>query len=155
MPERSLYELNRFDMDTRSCLLEPQVLAGGLTSTIWVSLLYYDRVLFVIQGGAASAADATLDVQVNQATSNAGANSKVIAGKAIATVTAGAGFATLNQLFLIQVDISELDVDNYFAYVNLDITIGQARTWTIGIVPMRQHRVFEVVPHPYVTQLID
>lgn len=52
-------------------------------------------------------------------------------------------------------DISELDVDNYFAFVNLTITILQGRTWTIGVVPQRQHRVFEVVPRTNVTQLID
>lgn len=153
--ERKLYELNRLDTDTVPCLVEPQVLAAGVTSTAWLGMLYYDRIMFLIAGGAANDAAATLDVQVNQATSNAGAGSKVIAGKAIATVTAGAGFATLDQLFLIHVDISELDVDGYYAYVNLDITVSTADTWTIAVLPLREHRVFEVVPRGNVTQLID
>lgn len=153
--ERKLYELNRFDNDVDACLVEPQVLAAGVTATGWLGMLYYDRIMFLIQGGPANDAAAALDVQVNQATSNAGANSKIIAGKAIVQVVAGAGFATLNQLFLIHVDISELDVDGYFAYVNLDITVSALDTWTVSVVPLRQHRVHEVVPRTNVTQLID
>lgn len=152
--ERKLYELNRLDNDVDACLVAPQVFSG-VTATGWLGMLYYDRIMFLIQGGAANDATATLDVQVNQATSNAGANSKVIAGKAIAQVVAGAGCATLNQLFLIHVDISELDVDAYFAYVNLDITVSTDDTWYIAVLPLRQHRVHEVVPRTNVTQLID
>lgn len=155
MPEEKLYELNRFDTDTFACLVKPQTLGAGVYGTIWLGLGAYDKVMFIIQGGVANDAAATLDALVNQATDNAGAGSKPIAGKAITQVVAGAGFATLNQLFYIHVDIEELDVDNGFAFAQLYLTVSTGDTWNIAVLCQRQHRVFEPVAVTYVTQLID
>ena len=152
---RTLYEQNRLDTDAQACLVEPQVLAAGATATGWLGVAGYDKFMFVIMGGAAAGATDTLDVQINQATSNAGANAKVVAGKAITQVVAGAGFATLNDIWYIHLDISELDVDNFFAFVNATITVSAQDTWAIAAFCLREHRVFEEVPTTNVTEIVN
>jgi len=153
--ERKLYEQNRFDTDSIACLIEPQILAAGTTSSIWLGVHSYDRLMFIIQGGAANDATATLDALVRQATSAAGAGAKVITGKAITQVTAGAGFATLNDLWYIHVEPLELDVNGGFSHVQLQVIVSQDDTWYISAVCQRETREYEIVPTTNVTEIVD
>jgi len=94
-----------------------------------------------------------LDAQVYQATSNAGAGAKVIAGKAITTYTSLA--TDEDNLWYIHVDVSELDVDLYFAYIQLQITVSQGDSVYLAALCERESRVFEPVPVTNVTEIVN
>jgi len=151
--ERKLYEQNRLDTDSVACLFEPQNMAAGANASIWLGLANYDKVMFVILGGDCANIGDQLDISVNQATDNAAAGSKAIAGKAITTVTSVA--TNQNMMWFIHVDISELDVDGYYAFVQLVITVSAADTWYIAAFCLREQRVFEAAPTTNVTEIID
>jgi len=154
--ERKLYEQNRLDVNLAGlpCYFKPQlVTAGAEPAGPWLDLANYDKVMFVIMGGDCANIGDTLDALVNQATSAAGANTKPIIGKAITTVTSTA--TTQNDMWFIHVDISELDVDAYFAFVQLEITISANDTWYIAAFCLREQAVFEPVSMTRVTELID
>lgn len=160
MPEDSLIERDRHDGDAVACLVEPQILAAGVTTTPTVSMRGYDRVVFSILGGAANDANATLDVLVQQCTqaNDAGADDKNLAGlygsKAITQVTAGADFATLNQKWLIEVSTEEMDVDAYFDFLLLEITVSADDTWYIAVEAQRSGADYEPVATTNITQAI-
>jgi len=160
MPEDSLIERDRHDGDAVACVLAPQILAAGVTTTPTVSMRGYDRCLFSILGGAANDANATLDVLVQQCTqaADAGADDKNLAGlygsKAITQVTAGADFATLNQKWLIEVSTEEMDVDAGFDFLLLEITVSAADTWYIAVEAQRSGAAYEPVATTNITQAI-
>jgi len=112
-------------------------------------------------GGAANDATATLDCVVHQCTqaADAGGDAKIMAGKratkAIAQVTAGAGFATLNDVWLLEVRAEEMDVNNAFGFLLLSITVSAGDTWLLGAVALRDVRGYEPVPTTNVTEVVD
>lgn len=151
---RKLYEQHRFDSDVSACYFEPQLVAGGAEPAgAWLGMANYDKAMFVILGGDCINIGDQLDVSVNQATDNAGAGTTPVVGKAIATVTSLA--TDQDDLWLIHLDVSELDVDNGFAFIQLAITVSAADSWYLGVVCHRQSRVFEPVPVTNVTELVD
>ena len=160
MVEDSLIERDRHDGDAVACVLEPQTLAAGTATTPTICMRGYDRVLFIIQGGAANDANATLDAVVHQCTqaADAGADAKVLAGlygsKAITQVTAGAGFATLNQKWLIEVSTEEMDVDANYDYLLVSYTVSTADTWLLAIDTERSGADYEPVATTNITQAI-
>lgn len=153
--ERKLYELNRFDTDTQASLIEPQALAAGTTNSIWLGMANYNKAIFVIQGGAANDAAATLDVLVREAQDNVGGGAQAITGKAITQVVADVGFATLNDLWLIHVETPEMDVNNVYTHLQLQVIVSTDDTWEISAICMRQTRRYEPAPTTQVTELID
>jgi len=169
MVENSLIERDRHDGDAVACLVAPQTVAAGTftTPTIFMGGRVaaprgggYDRALFYIQGGAANDATATLDAVVHQCTqaADAGADAKVLAGlygsKAITQVTSGAGFATLNQKWLIEVSAEEMDLDNGFCYLLISYTVSAADTWLLAIGAQRSGAAYEPVARTNITQAI-
>ena len=151
--ERVLYELDRFDNDVTATYFEPQLVAAGAEPTgAWLSMLYYDRAMFMLMAGDWTNIGDQLDAQVYQATSNAGAGAKVIAGKAITTYTSLA--TDEDNLWYIHIDVSELDVDLYFAYIQLQITVSANDSVYIAALCERESRVFEPVPITNVTEII-
>jgi len=151
--ERALYELNRFDNDITACYFEPQNMAAGANAGAWLGMANYDRAMFIILGGDCANIGDQLDASVNQATDNAGAGSKAVAGKAITTVTSVA--TNQDDLWFIHLDVSELDVDGGYAFIQLVITVSAGDTWYIGAVCQRESRVFEPVPRTNVTEVIN
>lgn len=158
MPEDSLIERDRHDGDAVACLLAPQALGVGTIYTPTVSTRGYDRVLFSILGGAATDATGTLNVVVQQCNTAGGGGPKVLAGlygtKAITAVTAGTGYATLNQKWLIEVSTEEMDVDAGFDWLRLGIAVGVAGTWLIAVEAQRSGADYEPVAHTNITQVI-
>lgn len=158
--ERHLFERDRHDGDLVACILEPQTLTAGVTTTATVNMQGFDRCLFEVLGGAANASPTTLDIVVHQCTqaADAGADAKVLAGnygtKAITQVTAGAGFATLNDLWLLEVKTEEMDVDGGFEFLLLSITVSAADTWVLGVKAMRAIASYEPVAVTNVTEVV-
>jgi hypothetical protein len=90
---------------------------GGL----YVSMANHQRAVFLL-GTGAMGAGATLDFQVWQATSAAGANAKIVGGKAITQLSQAAGDAS--DAVAIELRTEELDVDGGFSYVMGFFIIG-------------------------------
>jgi len=151
--ERALYELNRFDNDITACYFEPQNMAAGANAGAWLGMANYDRAMFIIQGGDCKNIGDQLDAAVMQATDNAGGGVKAVAGKAITTRTSTA--TNQNDLWFIHVDVSELDVDGGYAFIQLVITVSATDTWYISVVCQRESRVFEPVPRTNVREVIN
>lgn len=152
--ERALYELNRFDNDVTACYFEPQLVAAGAEPAgAWLGMANYDRAMFIIQAGDWTNIGDTLDAGVMQATSNAGAGTKAIGGKTITTYTSLA--TNENNLWFIHVDISELDVDGGYAFIQLYVTVSANDSVYLAAVCQRQSRVFEPVPVTNVTEIIN
>lgn len=157
---RSLIEKDRHDGDAVACVLAPVNHAAGVFTTPTVTMRGYERCLFCILGGAALDAASTLDVVVHQCTQAAdgGGDAKVLAGlygtKAIAQVTAGSNYATLNQKWLIEVATEEMDVDAGFDFLLLSITISAADTWYLAVEAQRSIADYEPVATTNITQAI-
>jgi hypothetical protein len=149
--ERKLYEANRFDIAGEPALT-PRNAAAGTTSTGWFGMTQYDRAEFLLIGGVANDAAATLDAAVWQATSAAGANAKALVTPkgvtvAITQVTAGAGFATRSDFWILHVMVDEMDVNNGFSHLQLRVTVSAQDTWYIGALCHRETRDWEDVPY--------
>jgi hypothetical protein len=151
--ERKLYEQNRFDSDVTACYFEPQLVAGGAEPAgAWLGMANYDKAMFIIQGGNWTNIGDQLDAVVMQATDNAGAGSKVV-GKAITTYTSLA--TNEDNIWFIHINVSELDVDNSFAFIQLVLTVSAGDSVYLSAVCQRQSRVFEPVPVTNVTEIVD
>ncbi len=94
----------------------------GTASTEWVSASQFERFLAVIQTGVLGTA-ATVDAKIQQATSAAGANAKDVPGKAIVQIVKASGD---NKQAEINLRADELDVNNGFGYIQLQVTVGAA-----------------------------
>lgn len=156
-----LYEQLRIDGDAVASILAPQNLTAGVTPTPTVDMSTYRRVLFVLRGGAANDAAATLDCVVHQCTqaNDGGGDAKILAGKrgtkAIAQVTAGGGFAALGDVWVLEVRAEEMDVNNAFGFLLLSITVSAADTWYLSAGSIRDVRAYEPVPTTNVTEIVD
>ena len=158
--EGSLIERDRHDGDAVACVVAPQILAAGVTTTDTVSMRGYERCLWCILGGGANDAAATLDVVVQQCTqaNDAGTDDKALAGlygtKAITQVTSGTGYATLNQKWLIEVATEEMDVDACFDFLLLEITVSADDTWYVAVEAQRSGADFQPVAVTNITEAI-
>jgi hypothetical protein len=144
--EQKLYEKNRFDIGGDPAIA-PQNLAAGTTTSGWFGMYAYDKIMAICLGGAANDANATIDISINQAMDNAGTGSKAVTGKAITQVTAGAGFATRTDLWLIHLEVAQLDVNAGFGFIQISVTVSAGDTWYFGAVLQREER--EYMPVPY------
>jgi hypothetical protein len=104
--------------------VDPVSQAAGSVSTGWISAANFERFQAAIQVGAFGAL-ATVDANLQQATSAAGAGAKAIAGKAITQLVAAGGN---NRQVLVNLRAPEMDINNGFNYFNLTITVGVAAT---------------------------
>lgn len=155
----AIYEAIRMDGDLQACNVEPQTLAAGITTGEWVDMSGFRRALFAVLLGAANDANATIDIVIQQATDVLGTGAKALAGvrgaKAAATITAGAGFATRNELVLLEVRAEEMDVNNAFAFLAAIITVSGGDTWIVGVIPLRTVPAYSPVLLTNVTEVVD
>ena len=112
--------------------LVPLLRANGTYTTAYVSGMDYHRYLIDIYVGAL-AAGATLDAQVYQATTTAGAGAKVITGKAITQLTQAGGDTNCGHVF-IEVRGEELDTNGNFDCLGVTLVGGVGNTtWGVTI----------------------
>jgi len=140
--EMKLYEELRCDIGGVA-LFEPQAWTVTQTSG-WLGVHAYEKVMFVVPIGEANDADATLDIQVLEATSDAGAGAQVL--KSADQIVAGLTFASLDQLVLIHVEIPEMTVNSGFTHLALRLIVSDQDTWMVSAICIREER--EWLPHP-------
>jgi hypothetical protein len=101
--------------------LSPEAANGtvGEHNTGYVSLENYHRAIIIITAGEAGGAS-TIDVDVEEATSAAGAGAQNIAGKAITQLVA----ADEGETVYIELRTAELDVNNDYSFINVEVTIA-------------------------------
>ena len=112
-------------------VIPPASQGVGSVSTGWVSASEFMKFLGVVSVGAFGAS-ATVDANIQQATSSSGAGAKAIAipsgNLAITELAAG----TNNIQAELNLDAQILDVNNGFDYINLTITVGVAACLVSG-----------------------
>lgn len=100
--------------------LDPSSVAVSTVTTGWVSMAFFHSLCALIQTGAMGASG-TIDAKMQQATDNAGTNTKDVTGKAIVQILAAAGS---NKQASIELRGNDLDANNGFAFVRLSLTVG-------------------------------
>ncbi len=98
---------------------EPADSQTGEVNSGWVGMQDFVAMAIIISVGT-MVAGATLNADVEQATDNAGAGIKNIAGKSITQLTQAGGDG--NQAIIIWIRAEELDVANDFDFVQLEVT---------------------------------
>lgn len=155
----AIYEAIRIAGDAQACNIQPQALAAGANIGEWVDMSGVRRVCFAVLIGAANDAAATLDINVQQAVDAVGTGAKALAGvrgaKIAVQVVAGAGFATRNELTLIEVRAEEMDVNNAFAFLAPVVTVSAGDTWQVGVVPLRTVLTYSPAVTFNVTEIVD
>lgn len=112
------------------------------------SMANYQRAVAILMVGDV-AQGATVDLALWQATSAAGANAKLIAGKAITTLTD----ADSNSVVCIEVRTEELDVDGGFAYLVGVITVAGGNV-DLGIIGFLGGANYPPVPTTNWTEIV-
>jgi len=103
--------------------ISPQAANGvvGVHNSGFVFVGNYHRIIVLLHIGEPAGAS-TIDVDVEEATTAAGAGTVNIAGKSIATiVAAGAG-----SIVAIELRTEEMNVANDFDWINVEVTVGVA-----------------------------
>ena len=153
------------------CLLPPINLPAGTLYTPTVDMQGYEKCLFDILGGAANVQDATLAIRVLQSTTPAlvpgaaaTASAKVLAGIAGSKFIGDSAFGDysyagyyyykMNRKWLIEVDVEEMDVDNRFRYLQLEITVSVGDEWMLAIEAIRSLASYEPCPQTYADEVV-
>jgi hypothetical protein len=113
-------------------VINPASQGVGSVSTGWVSAADFMKFLALVQVGAFGAS-ATVDANIQQATSSGGAGAKAIAipsgNLAITELAAG----TNNLQAELNLDAQLLDVNNGYSFIQLTITVGVAASLVSGV----------------------
>ena len=104
--------------------IAPVSQAAGSAVSGWISVKNLLSLMAIVNVGVFGAS-ATVDANIQQATSSAGAGAKVITGKSITQMLAAGGN---NKQALINMRPQDLDTNNGYAFVQLTITVGVAAT---------------------------
>lgn len=96
----------------------PLTAAQASVNSIWINMDDEAQILAFVQAGVVGT---TLDFKLQQATDNSGTGAKDITGKAITQLTA-TGLAS------IECSAYELDADNGFTFLSMDLTTVGATT---------------------------
>lgn len=104
-------------------VIDPDVTAASSVNSAWVSAKDFHRFMAIICAGTLGAS-ATVDALIQQATDASGTGAKAVTGKAITQLTQ-AGSDSDRQA-VINLATEELDVDNGFDYIRLQVTVGTA-----------------------------
>ncbi len=115
--------------------IDPQDAAGAL-STGWVDFSRFQALMALVSSGAVTAVDAKLE----QATDETGAGAKDVTGKAVTS------FADDNSQVAINIQHSDMDMQNDFRFVRLTVTAtGLVSASLFGVLaaygPASQHKV--------------
>lgn len=106
-------------------IIDPESVDGAARQTAWIPIEHYNKIAFLISIGANAT---SVLPSVRQATDAAGAGAKVIAGKTPTIVLVA------DKQVLIDIDQQDLDVDNDFDHVELDLTtVGVALIQAIAL----------------------
>lgn len=116
--------------------VHPVSQGAGSATTAWVTAANFNKFLALVDVGVFGGS-ATVDINVQQATDNAGTGAKAFTNaKAITQALAAGGN---NKVFEINIDAQEFDVSNSFNFMRLTVTVGTAATLIqghlIGFVP--------------------
>jgi len=129
----------------------PETAAIGTHTFGYVNTANYQRGIVLIMVGD-MAQGATLDVQVWQATDDAGTDAKIVTGKAITQLTQAAGDG--DDLLAIEVRTEELDVDGGFSYVSVVVTVA-AGTVDLAVLGLGFTSNYPPVPVTGWTEIVD
>ena len=103
--------------------IDPDAYTAATYTSDWANAGLFRKMLAIIEAGDLGTS-ATLDAKLQQAQDASGTGVKDITGKAITQLTQ-AGTDSDKQA-LINLDASELDVDNGFEYVRISMTVATA-----------------------------
>ena len=131
--------------------LVPAVKTAAAYSTAYVNLANHQRVFYLLATGT-MVATSTINLQIWQATSAAGAGAKVVVGKAITALTAAGGDG--DDLCGIEVRTEELDVDGKFSFVAGILTVANAAS-AVTLIPLYGCSNYPPVPVTNWTEVID
>lgn len=110
---------NLFTENHRLDQIVPASRTSAETHSGWLSMRDYHKFTVILQCGAL-AANATVDLHIEQATDEVGTSAKDVTGKAITAL----GGSDDNKMAVIELDTSELDVTNQFDYVDVTLSVG-------------------------------
>jgi len=114
--------LNPSDRAGIAAVINPAQVAPGTVTTGWVDARKFFAILAVLSTGVLGAG-ATVDAVVEQATDDAGAGAKVVAGSAITQVVKASGDS---KQVAVNVRPEDLDKNGGFKFVRLSVTVGGA-----------------------------
>ncbi|WP_267348127.1 hypothetical protein [Sphingomonas sp. GM_Shp_2] len=117
--------LNPSDRAGIAAVINPAQVAPGTVTTPWVDARTFFALLAIISTGVLGAG-ATIDAIVEQATSDAGAGAKAVAGSAIGQIAKATGD---NKQVAINVRPEDLDKNGGFKFVRLSINVGGAASF--------------------------
>lgn len=104
-------------------VISPVSQAAGTAVSGWVSARDFHRLMALIETGVLGAS-ATVDAKLQQAQDSSGTGAKDISSAhAITQIVKASGD---NKQAIIDLDVSQLDANNGFAYVQLSVTVGTA-----------------------------
>ena len=143
---------NRFtEVHQPGGVLVPDSYAVGLYPTGYTSMANRQRAVLLLGVGEMQAAS-TVDCQLWQATSAAGANAKIVAGKAITQLTQAGGDG--DDLVAIELRTEELDVDGGFSFVQAVVTVGGDAS-ELSVVLLLGCTNYAPVPTTAWTEIVD
>ncbi|MBQ1480635.1 MAG: hypothetical protein IIZ30_11415 [Sphingomonas sp.] len=122
--------LNPSDRAGIAAVIDPAQAAPGTITTPWIDARTFFSLLALISIGVLGAG-ATVDASFEQATSNAGAGAKAVAGSAIGQIVKATGDS---KQALINIRPEDLDKNGGFKFVRLTITIGGAPSFLSALV---------------------
>jgi hypothetical protein len=103
--------------------LDPASVAVGTVSTGWVNVGNHAALMALI-GTGVNGTGATIDANIQQAASAAGAGAKAVTGKSITQIQQSV--SGNNKQAIINFKTEDLDTTNGFCYVNITVTVGVA-----------------------------
>ncbi len=123
------YTAQTSELETPLAVLHPVSQGIGVANSAWVLMENYHRAHLELIVGVMGAGG-TVDCQIRQASDAAGTGAKVIAdkagtgNKAITQLTQAGGDG--NDIVRIELQTEELDVDNGFEYIGVQLTVAGA-----------------------------
>ena len=116
--------------------IDPASVSVGTVNSDYVDLSQASALLAIITTGVLGASG-TINAKLVQATSNAGAGKKDIAGKAITPIVKATGDNAQAEINLFA---EELDSENNYQYVSLELTVGTAASQVSAVLLGSAHR---------------
>lgn len=120
-------------------------------SSAWLNMENFHRAVAVISVGD-MAAGATLDCALRQASDGTGTGNKAITGKTTTQLTQAGGDG--NDLLFIELRSEELDGNNNFEYIRLDVTVA-ANSVELAYVVLGAYPRYKPVSTTNITEVVD
>jgi hypothetical protein len=112
--------------------IDPDAYAYGTFTSDYVDMENFDALLAVLMVGTITAAGGTVTAKLVQATTSGGAGSKDISGKALTELVG----ADDDVQALINLRAEELDVDNDFQFVAIEVLLADSASPDVGTVDL-------------------